>query len=155
MTDVRPRKVEAVSSEQLDASARRIRLSVGDVNSECGKRPATTATEAGALRPGGRTAAKIRSVPIDSSLIMVSPLYSLTPDARALLALEPEELAGTLVEIVPRISQQAGFLQASFAQLTPRHDQEYPRAQRPRSKWLSPRRCRELETQKTIVRNPA
>ena len=39
----------------------------------------------------------------------MATLLEIFPDARQLLALEPEELAGVLVEMIPGISQSAGF----------------------------------------------
>ena len=48
-------------------------------------------------------------------------LLEIFPDARQLLALEPEELAGALIEIIPGVSQSAGFMAENFtAQVFPR-----------------------------------
>ena len=41
-------------------------------------------------------------------------LLEIFPDARQLLALEPEELAGALIEIIPGVSQSAGFMIENF-----------------------------------------
>jgi hypothetical protein len=45
----------------------------------------------------------------------MATLLEIFPDARELLALEPEELAGVLIELLPGISQESGF---QFGNLT-------------------------------------
>lgn len=86
-------------------------------------------------------------------------LLEIFPDARQLLALEPEELAGVLIEILPGVSQSAGFMIDSLtAQVFPPHphlqgrgyghgiSEEVVLAFAEALSWL--------ETQGLIVRNP-
>jgi len=76
------------------------------------------------------------------------------PDARALLALEPEEFAGILLEIVPHVAQRAGFVLGSFTQDTPPYEENYPPAARDEIQVAVAEAISWMETQGIIVRNP-
>src|SRR3970040_1872144 len=54
-------------------------------------------------------------------------LLTIFPQPRDLLALAPEELAGVLIEIIPSVSQRAGFLIDNFIEpFFPLHGSGYP-----------------------------
>ena len=62
---------------------------------------------------------KARRQPPNELLPSTGQKLKIFPDARQLLALEPEEL-GALIEIIPGVSQSAGFMIENFtAQVFP------------------------------------
>lgn len=82
-------------------------------------------------------------------------LLTIFPEPKNLLALEPEELAGILIEIIPSISQNSGFLINSFLeQLSPPHGGGYPPAIHAQVAVVLAEAMSWLETQGIIVRNP-
>lgn len=86
---------------------------------------------------------------------MMPSLLTIIPEPKNLLALEPEELAGILVEIIPSVSQNSGFLINSFLeQLSPTHDGGYPPATHAQAAVALAEAMSWLETQGIIVRNP-
>lgn len=61
----------------------------------------------------------------------MSPLYSQIPDADLLLAMEPEEIAGILIELIPGISHGPRFVPGAFTAPPPGPQQSgYPYAKR-------------------------
>jgi hypothetical protein len=87
--------------------------------------------------------------------LLMPTLLEVFPDARQLLALEREELAGVLIEIIPGVSQSAGFMIDNLTNqvFTGRGDgygpgisHEVVRALAEALSWL--------ENQGIIVRNP-
>ena len=52
---------------------------------------------------------KARRRPPNELLPSTGQKLEILPDAGQLLALEPEELAGALIEIIPGVSQSVGF----------------------------------------------
>ncbi len=58
---------------------------------------------------------------------MAPTLLEIFPEPDDLLAVEPEELAGVLMEVIPGVSQHAGFLHTNlFEQLRPLQGPRYP-----------------------------
>jgi len=63
---------------------------------------------------------KARGQPPNELLPSTGQKLKIFPDARQLPVLEPEELAGALIEIIPGVSQSAGFMIENFtAQVFP------------------------------------
>jgi len=56
----------------------------------------------------------------------MSLLFSVIPEVRDVLALEPEDLAGILLELVPHLPQAPRFLVGSFMSRTAPYNREYP-----------------------------
>jgi uncharacterized protein (TIGR02391 family) len=82
-------------------------------------------------------------------------LLTIFPEPKNLLALEPEELAGILVEIIPSISQHSGFLINNFLeQLSSPHGGGYPPTTHAQVAVALAEAMSWLETQGIIVRNP-
>ncbi len=86
---------------------------------------------------------------------MPPALSAIFPDVKDLLALEPEELAGILIELIPGVSQQAGFLLEDFTTpLFPPQGGLYPPAAQERIAVAIAEALSWLQTQGLIVRNP-
>jgi uncharacterized protein (TIGR02391 family) len=82
-------------------------------------------------------------------------LLEIFPDSKDLLALEREELAGILIEIVPGISQAAGFMIDNLTeQVFLRHGNGYGRGVLEEVVLALAEAVSWLETQGIIVRNP-
>jgi hypothetical protein len=85
----------------------------------------------------------------------MATLLEIFPDARQLLALEPEELAGVLIEFVPGVSQSAGFMIDNLtAQLFPPQGGGYGSGIFHEVILAFAEALSWLETQGIIVRNP-
>lgn len=85
----------------------------------------------------------------------MATLLSIFPDPKELLALEPEELAGVLVEIIPGVSQSAGFMINNLlGQLFLPHGQGYSFGVQGEVAQALAEAQSWLETQGIIVRNP-
>ena len=52
----------------------------------------------------------------DRGPILIALLFSVIPEAREVLSLEPEDLSGILLELVPRVPEAPRFLISSFTQ---------------------------------------
>lgn len=84
-------------------------------------------------------------------------LLALFPKPQDLLALEPEELAGVLIEIIPAVSQSAGFtINDLLAQLFSPHGMQgyYPPGIQREVAFTMAESLSWLETQGIIVLNP-
>jgi hypothetical protein len=60
--------------------------------------------------------------------ILMALLFSVIPEAREVLSLEPEDLSGILLEVVPRVPEAPRFLISSFTQGEAPYNREYPQA---------------------------
>jgi len=86
---------------------------------------------------------------------MPPALSAIFPDPKDLFALEPEELAGILVELIPSVSQQAGFLIENFmTPMFPVQGGGYPPAAQGQVAVALAEAFSWLQTQGIIVRNP-
>jgi hypothetical protein len=82
-------------------------------------------------------------------------LLTTFPEPKDLLALAPEELAGILLEIIPKVAQSAGFLMANFVdQLFPITGAGYQSPVRGDVEIAVAESMSWLETQGIIVLNP-
>jgi uncharacterized protein (TIGR02391 family) len=87
---------------------------------------------------------------------MTTTLLTVFPEPKDLLALEPEELAGVLVEIIPGVSQSAGFMiDALLAQIFRSHGGSYPPGAQGEIAQALAEALSWLETQGIVVRNPS
>ncbi len=81
-------------------------------------------------------------------------LLTFCPNSKDLLALQPEELAGILVEIIPPISQGAGFvIQTLTEQVFPREG-GYPRGMNDEVVGVIAEALSWLQVEGIIIRNP-
>jgi uncharacterized protein (TIGR02391 family) len=86
---------------------------------------------------------------------MPTALTAIFPNPKDFFALEPEELAGILVELIPSVSQQAGFLiESLMTPMFPVQGGGYPPAVQGQVAVTLAEAFSWLETQGIIVRNP-
>ena len=82
-------------------------------------------------------------------------LLAIFPDMTELLALEPEELAGVLLEIIPGVSQSAGFLLGNFtAPMYPPQGGGYPPGAQDQIVVALAEALSWLVNQGIVIRNP-
>jgi uncharacterized protein (TIGR02391 family) len=85
----------------------------------------------------------------------MSTLLSAFPEPKDLLSLEPEEFAGVLLEVIPSISQQAGFLIGNIVdQFIPPHGGGYPPRMSSEISVMAAEALAWLENQGIVVKNP-
>ena len=85
----------------------------------------------------------------------MTTLLTIFPDVTDLLALEPEELAGVLVEIIPGLSQSAGFTLGDFtAPMFPPHGGGYPPGAQNEFVVALAEALLWLENQGIVIKNP-
>ena len=82
-------------------------------------------------------------------------LLAIFPDMTELLALEPEELAGVLLEIIPGVSQSAGFVLGNFtAPMYPPQGGGYPPGAQDQIVVALAEALSWLVNQGIVIRNP-
>jgi uncharacterized protein (TIGR02391 family) len=84
----------------------------------------------------------------------MSPLFSAMPNAATVLALEPEELAGVLLDLVPLVMNGPRFVIGSFTQPTPPYENDYPQAARTEIEFAIAEATSWMQAQGIIMRDP-
>lgn len=85
----------------------------------------------------------------------MSLLYSLIPDAGQVLAMEPEELAGLLLELISQVPQGGRFLVSSFTQEQAPYHNEYSQNAKSDVLIAVAEAVSWMESQGLVVRDPS